>query len=697
MTITAVNSTNPRVEYVATAGQTVFDYDWPVFAETDLEVYLSTAGDQPVAADILTLNTDYTVAGEETNGGGTITLTSAATAGDRLVIRHVPTLQRVTNYTNGGPDRATDRNDEYNKVWMAIKRLEALKLDRSQEDSPTMDGDLSMAMFSITDVPDPTAGADAVNRDYVLGQIGSIGNLNVPTLSSIAQLRALTPTSYALVSGYYEPGDGGGGLFYYDSSDVATADNGGSVIVGDTGARWKRVPSVNSGFTAGQNLLGANAGPVRSSTTTTIYNYFTGVFVNEILLSTLSLEPGDVISFSGEKARVSLSSQVRFEVRFYNSGGSEVAPARVSDYSNTSSLGTWFRDKIENITIPASAHAMRITATKESGGLSGSVRRAMLNRGPVALPFEEPPTRVNRVEVQEGADVTGDRLLSGLLPNWSLSIADSSGLPAGIQPIEGIADRSQLSFIDSSNLGMRILGAPEAAVAYGWPAIPIDDRAVYSVSIRHRSETTSTAGYYLRLNELAGPLPDGETHVTGPNRTSLVDLIDNGPVPCTAYITSTYTYTPTPGTDFASFGVYSGSAYNNWLDVKWVSISVRASAALGADVTADNLSLNVSIRPVAGITWMLVDGNVAPSQTTVDRDVEFTRNGIVASRTVRCTRDGSNNLTWSSVSSSGETTTFSAEGNGTSSCNCTVGHTASGEEITLFGIYVDISIGTPSK
>ena len=246
MTITAVNSTNPRVEYVATAGQTVFDYDWPVFAETDLEVYLSTSGDQPVAADILTLNTDYTVAGEETNGGGTITLTSAATAGDRLVIRHVPTLQRVTNYTNGGPDRATDRNDEYNKVWMAIKRLEALKLDRSQEDTPTMDGDLSMAMFSITDVPDPTAGADAVNRDYVLGQIGLIGNLTIPTVASILQLRALTPTSYALVSGYYEPADGGGGLFYYDSSDVATADNGGSVIVGNTGARWKRVPSVIS-------------------------------------------------------------------------------------------------------------------------------------------------------------------------------------------------------------------------------------------------------------------------------------------------------------------------------------------------------------------------------------------------------------------------------------------------------------------
>jgi hypothetical protein len=81
----------------------------------------------------------------------------------------------------------------------------------------------------------------------------------------------------------------------------------------------------------------------------------------------------------------------------------------------------------------------------------------------------------------------------------------------------------------------------------------------------------------------------------------------------------------------------------------------------------------------------------------VDRDVEFTRNGIVASRTVRCTRDGSNNLTWSSVSSSGETTNFSAAGSGTKSCSCTVGHTASGEEITLFAIYIDITIGTPSK
>jgi len=123
----------------------------------------------------------------------------------------------------------------------------------------------------------------------------------------------------------------------------------------------------------------------------------------------------------------------------------------------------------------------------------------------------------------------------------------------------------------------------------------------------------------------------------------------------------------------------------------------RGEVQEGADVTGDNESLNVAIRPVAGITWLLVDGSVVPTQTTVDRDVEFTRNGIVASRTVRCTRDGSNNLTWSSVSSSGETTTFSAAGSGTKSSSCTVGHTASGEQIVLVGLYIDPSVGTPSK
>lgn len=62
-------------------------------------------------------------------------------------------------------------------------------------------------------------------------------------VDSIAQLRALDKTKYtrAFVTGYYAAGDGGGTPYWYDSTDTTSADNGGTVIVADDGARWKPV------------------------------------------------------------------------------------------------------------------------------------------------------------------------------------------------------------------------------------------------------------------------------------------------------------------------------------------------------------------------------------------------------------------------------------------------------------------------
>jgi hypothetical protein len=60
-------------------------------------------------------------------------------------------------------------------------------------------------------------------------------------VDSIAALKAL-PSSlnqFAYVKGYYAPGDGGGGNYFYDSADTTSADNGGTIIVATDGARWK--------------------------------------------------------------------------------------------------------------------------------------------------------------------------------------------------------------------------------------------------------------------------------------------------------------------------------------------------------------------------------------------------------------------------------------------------------------------------
>lgn len=65
-------------------------------------------------------------------------------------------------------------------------------------------------------------------------------------VATIAELRTLIKTSAskdAIATGYYAAGDGGGGVYYLDSADVTSADNGGTIIVAVDGGRWKLAES----------------------------------------------------------------------------------------------------------------------------------------------------------------------------------------------------------------------------------------------------------------------------------------------------------------------------------------------------------------------------------------------------------------------------------------------------------------------
>lgn len=85
--------------------------------------------------------------------------------------------------------------------------------------------------------PPGTAGAD--------GPPGPVGNAGLPGVDNIAALKALVVIGEHMVvsvSGYYTPGDGGGGEFYWDSISQTT-DNGGTIIASNAGGlgRWKRI------------------------------------------------------------------------------------------------------------------------------------------------------------------------------------------------------------------------------------------------------------------------------------------------------------------------------------------------------------------------------------------------------------------------------------------------------------------------
>lgn len=63
-------------------------------------------------------------------------------------------------------------------------------------------------------------------------------SLNVASISALQALSTTTPVDYIHVLGYYNAGDGGGGVYRKDTSG-AEADNGGSIIVDASGNRWK--------------------------------------------------------------------------------------------------------------------------------------------------------------------------------------------------------------------------------------------------------------------------------------------------------------------------------------------------------------------------------------------------------------------------------------------------------------------------
>lgn len=85
-----------------------------------------------------------------------------------------------------------------------------------------------------------------VNKPISIAQKNEIDSkaslINVGFIvSSISDLKSIDSSKVksSFVLGYYVKGDGGGGAYYFDSTDTASLDNGGTVIVAVDGGRWK--------------------------------------------------------------------------------------------------------------------------------------------------------------------------------------------------------------------------------------------------------------------------------------------------------------------------------------------------------------------------------------------------------------------------------------------------------------------------
>lgn len=203
MSIDTVNDLPPRVQYIASASQTVFPYPFPIFQDADLVVEVNGAEQ--------TLTTHYTVsgAGDDTGGDVTFTVGNEQDAGAVVTIYRETVIARDSDFQLNGPMFSTSVNDELDKLTVIAQEQRAatnrcLRIPMSAE---VADADIALSpisnwfnkymYFDADGKPEPA--------EVVTGTISQsvIGALLYPRTA--AELSAgVTPSSYAYPPGHFQ-------------------------------------------------------------------------------------------------------------------------------------------------------------------------------------------------------------------------------------------------------------------------------------------------------------------------------------------------------------------------------------------------------------------------------------------------------------------------------------------------------------
>lgn len=111
----AVTPATPRVQYVSTGGA-AYAFTWPIWAKTDLEVY--------VGAALQTVDAHYTVtftAGAAV--GGSITFVSAPASGQTVTIRRATSQARTSDFAPSGPFSTAALNSQLDRLTAQTQDL----------------------------------------------------------------------------------------------------------------------------------------------------------------------------------------------------------------------------------------------------------------------------------------------------------------------------------------------------------------------------------------------------------------------------------------------------------------------------------------------------------------------------------------------------------------------------------------------
>jgi hypothetical protein len=174
LSLSEVPDVDPYVQYVATSGQTVFPYPFPITQDSDLVVVYNG----------ITWATDngYSLSGQGNDTGGNMTLSTGATAGDIITLYRDIAIERITQFAQNSGFSSAAFNAEFNNLYLIAQQLETqigqcLQLPNTNYPAPVTSltpANYAGKYLAFDSYGNPTPGVLTSSGSITQGIIGSL-------------------------------------------------------------------------------------------------------------------------------------------------------------------------------------------------------------------------------------------------------------------------------------------------------------------------------------------------------------------------------------------------------------------------------------------------------------------------------------------------------------------------------------------
>jgi hypothetical protein len=171
-----LNALTPREEVTVTDnGKTVYDYNFKIYADTDIVAYATAADAEPNDSTDLVIISAVTGVGEA--DGGTITIPAMDVGTLLTIVSNIPTDRDVSYVTNGDFVPPTV-NDDFDKTLSIVKQIDATRRGLKFADSAQGVDDVTMPALDADKFLRVNSTADGIIYTEFPTTVGSVTSVS---------------------------------------------------------------------------------------------------------------------------------------------------------------------------------------------------------------------------------------------------------------------------------------------------------------------------------------------------------------------------------------------------------------------------------------------------------------------------------------------------------------------------------------